>query len=270
MEDGVGLHEAREAKGREHLPPRGHLDLLLQRGDLGVLLGEASYPGRDPTAAKELIARVGVDTDPAGFLNLRAGVSGLSGEGFHKGTGATKDTLVWRDDNEDGLVQLSELQVIAGAPATASQTFHRFAIGADLAVTAKLPVVGELTVFGEVVRAGNLDRGLEIADPISAGYDLRELGFHAGATQELTSWGMIGARYDRYDPDTDASEQRGVARVPASRAYSTLALTASVRRAPGRLVFEYDRNRNMLGRTPAGLPTNLADDAFTLRGEVVF
>ena len=39
---------------------------------------------------------------------------------------------------------------------------------------------------------------------------------------------------------------------------------------PGRLLFEYDHNTNNLGRTAGGLPTPLADDAWTVRGEVVF
>jgi hypothetical protein len=236
----------------------------------GQPLGDARFPGRDPNAGKDLVGRVGVDTSPVSWLRIRGGISALSGSGFHQGTPATKDVLVWRDANEDGLVQNTEVQVIAGAPATPSQNYHRFAIGGDLGITARIPVLGELTVFGEIARGGNLDRGVEPADPVGAGRDFRELGFHVAATQELTRYAIIGARYDRYDPDADASEQRGVARVPQNRAYGTLALTGAVRYPPGRLIFEYDRNRNALGRTPGGLPTSLADDAFTLRAEVVF
>jgi hypothetical protein len=108
------------------------------------------------------------------------------------------------------------------------------------------------------------------ADPVGAGRDLRELGFHVGVTQELTRYAMIGARYDRYDPDADASEQRALQRVPRDSAFSTVAVTGALRYPPGRLIFEYDHNTNALGRTAAGVPTTLADDAFTLRGEVTF
>jgi hypothetical protein len=236
----------------------------------GEPIGERSFPARDPTAAKDLVGRVGLDTAITPSLRIRAGLSALSGEGFHVGTPATKDVLVWRDANEDGIVQLSEIQVIPGAAATPSQTFHRFAVGGDLGVTARLPVLGELTVLGEIARSGNLDRGVLPADPVGAGRDLRELGFHVGLTQELTRYAMIGARYDRYDPDADASEQRALQRVPRDSAFTTLAVTGALRYPPGRLLFEYDHNTNALGRTAGGLPATLADDAFTLRGEVTF
>jgi hypothetical protein len=236
----------------------------------GEPIGEASFGGRDPNGAKDFVGRIGVDGSPTSFLRIRAGVSALSGTGFHQGTAATKDTLVWRDANGDGIVQLSEIQIIPGVPATPSQSFSRFALGADLAVAARLPVLGELTLSGEVVRSGNLDRGVEPADPVGAGRDFRELGFYVALTQEVTRYAMVGARYDRYDPDADVTEQRGVSLVPTSHAYSTLAVAAAARYPPGRLIFEYDHNTNNLGRTPGGLPTTLADDAFTLRGEVVF
>jgi hypothetical protein len=236
----------------------------------GEPIGEQSFPSRDPNAAKDLVGRLGVDASPATPVRIRAGFSALVGTGFHPGTPATKDTLVWRDANGDGIVQVSEIQVIPGAPATPSENFSRFALGADLGVTARLPVLGDLTVYGEIVRSTNLDRGVEPADPVGAGRDLRELGYYVGLTQEITRYAMIGARYDRYDPDADATVQRGVSLVPGSHAYSTLALTAAARYAPGRVILEYDHNTNNLGLTAGGLPTTLADDAFTLRGEGTF
>jgi hypothetical protein len=35
-------------------------------------------------------------------------------------------------------------------------------------------------------------------------------------------------------------------------------------------LFEYDHNTNPLGLTAGGIPTTLADDALTIRGEVSF
>lgn len=236
----------------------------------GEPIGEKSFPGLDPNAGKDFVGRLGVNALIAGPVRVEAGVSTLSGQGFHKGTPSTKDVLVWRDANENGLVEITEIQAIPGAAATPSMSFHRFALGADLRARAALPWLGELCVYGEVARAENLDRGVEPADPIGAGRAKRELGFHIGVTQEITRYAMIGARYDRYDPDADASEQRGITPVPLDSAYSTLALAAAFRYAPGRLVFEYDHNRNALGRTIGGLPTTLADDSFTIRAEVEF
>jgi hypothetical protein len=37
-----------------------------------------------------------------------------------------------------------------------------------------------------------------------------------------------------------------------------------------RLAFEYDLNRNALGRDASGAPTNLESDAFTVRAQVTF
>ncbi|MCC6644319.1 MAG: hypothetical protein IT374_01950 [Polyangiaceae bacterium] len=241
---------------------------------VAVMNGEpASRSGEipeDPSAAKDVLARVGVDTEAGRRVRVRAGVSAVIGAGLHRGTPASKDVLVWRDGNEDGLVQLTEIQAVPGAPATPSQAFERFGVGADLGVIARLPVVGELSLFGEIVRAANLDRGGTPADPVASGRLLRERGYAVGLTQELTRHAMIGVRYDRYDPDADADEQRGLRRVPRSRARSTLAFAAALRRPPGRLVLEYDRNQNALGREASGAPTSMADDALTLRAEIVF
>ena len=100
--------------------------------------------------------------------------------------------------------------------------------------------------------------------------DVRELGFYAGLTQEITRWALIGVRYDRYDPDSDASEQQAGVRVPKDSSYSTVAVTAAFRWAPARVIFEYDHNHNALGRSAGGLPTTLGDDLFAVRGEVMF
>ncbi|HVY48794.1 MAG TPA: hypothetical protein VHB21_23055 [Minicystis sp.] len=237
----------------------------------GAPAGDAGYALRDPTESKDLVARVGVDTAFTSKLRFAGGFSGVSGTGFHAGTPATKDVLVWRDTNEDGLVQSTEIQVIPGSAPTPSQTFSRFALGADAHAEADLPVVGTLTVYGELVFGSNLDRGLVPADPVVAGRDLREFGFYVAVTQDLTRYAQLGARYDFYDPDADHTDRQAARVVPSSAAYSTLALTAVARLPPHfRLIGEYDKNTNALGRAPNGAPTNFKSDTFTVRGEVKF
>ena len=241
---------------------------------LGVMngdpIGERQFPGRDPNKSKDLVFRVGFDTEVVRHLRLQGGFSGVTGSGFHKGTPSTKDVLVWRDVNEDGIVQPTEIQVIAGAAATPSQTFHRFAVGGDLRAILDIPWAGKLTVRAEIVRASNLDRGVQPADPVGAGHDLREFGWTLGATQEITRWAMIGVRYDRYNPDTDASNQEGTTLVPKDASFGTLGIMGLAQYERGRLILQYDHNTNALGRTQAGLPTTLADDTLTLRGQVSF
>jgi len=233
----------------------------------GEPVGEKGYQLRDPNQAKDLTARAGVDTT-SGDIRVAGGFSFLTGKGFHAGTPATKDQLVWRDLNEDGTVNAGEIQVIPGQAATPSGNFDRFAIGADVEVNVDLHDVGKLMIYGEVVAAGNLDRATVIADPIASGRDYRELGYYIAAIHSPTPWSMFGVRYDHYDPDADASELRTGSVVPVDQTMSTLALTGALVVPHGRLILEWDHNRNHLGRTITGTPTNLADDSVILRAQV--
>ena len=237
----------------------------------GAPAGEQMFALRDPNRSKDLIARLGVDAALWRRGRLRAGASGVYGTGFSPGSPATKDSLAWRDDNEDGLVQPSEIIAVRGQAAVPSQNFTRDGIGFDLELTVRLPVVGELQLAGELVWARNLDRGVAPADPIGAGRDLREFGYYLGLTQSLSPYAQLGLRYDFYDPDSDRQEQLGAQRVPVSAAYSTLTVAAAALHPRyGRISLEYQHNRNALGRSPLGLPTTLGRDAVLARAQVVF
>lgn len=241
---------------------------------LGVMngepIGERTFPGRDPNKSKDLMFRLGAVTRVTDTITVAGGVSGLTGRGFHRGNPTTKDQLVWRDTNEDTVVQQTELSVIPGGPATPSEGFSRFAVGADLRVTVGIGRLGDLALRGEIVRAKNLDRGLYVADPVAATRDLREFGYYVGASQELTKWAIVGVRYDRYDPDADAREQQAFAVVPVDQSLSTWSFMAAGRFGSAKLVAQYDRRKNALGRDETGKPATLADDSFTLRAEVRF
>jgi hypothetical protein len=241
---------------------------------LGIMngdpIGERAFPGRDPNKSKDLVFRAGAHAEPTKGVRVIGGFSGVTGSGFHQGTPSTKDVLVWRDTNEDGIVSPEEITVIPGTAAAASENFHRFALGADLRVIFDVPVLGELVLRGEVVRGSNIDRGIMPADPVSTGRNLREFGWYAGFSQEITRFGMVGVRYDHYNPDADAQNQLGVNVVPANSAFSTWAFMGALRYRGGRFIAEYDRNANALGRDVNGAPVNLADDVFTLRGEMSF
>lgn len=236
----------------------------------GEPLGERSYPGRDPNKWKDLVGRFGLDTG-LGPVAVWGGVSALSGHGFHRGAAATKDVVQWRDLNDNRSVEPTELTVIPGSPPTPSFSFSRNAFGGDLGVRLTLPGLGETSLYGEVYLAQNLDRGVLPYEPSSAdAAKARELGWYLALTQQLSPWAMVGARYDVYDPDRDATEVR-VGRVfSRKRDFKTLAVAAAFTAPYGRLVLEYDRNRNNLGRDLQGRPTNLKDDALVLRGQVNF
>lgn len=233
----------------------------------GEPAGEKAYALRDPNQAKDLTARVGVDT-PVGNAHLAFGFSVVSGRGFHAGTPASKDTLVWKDTNEDGLVGPNEVQVIQGLAATPSASFDRFGLGGDAELGLDLAGLGKLMVYGELIVAGNLDRAVVLADPIATERDFREFGYYAGVVYEPAAWSALGVRFDYYDPDSDASETRLDGLVPVSSAFSTLSITGALRDNHGRLILQYDHNTNHSGRSTSGEPQNLGDDAVTLRAEV--
>jgi hypothetical protein len=236
----------------------------------GEPIGERTFPGRDPNAAKDLVGRVGVDTEIVSGVRVSGGFSALKGTGFSKGSPETKAQLVWVDLNEDGAVNPSETQVIPGSAMVPSQNFKRSAFGLDLQLRFNVPRLGETTVYGELAFASNLDRAIVVADPVRAGRDLRERGFNVAVTQALGQFGIVGVRYDSYNPDADATDRRVGNVVPNDQSFSTLAITAGLRHPRGRLLVEYDYNRNHLGRDLTGKPTNLKDNVFTLRGEVSF
>lgn len=236
----------------------------------GSPIGAKEFPDLDPTAAKEIVGRIGVDFEIVPGVRFQGGVSADTGTGFHPGTPATKPQLVWQDQNGDGIVEPNEIIAVGGSPATPSQLFHRFAVGGDARLIVHLLPLGDLTFRAEAIDALNLDRGYEVADPVAAGYDLREKGWSGAAVQEVTRWGMIGVRYDVYNPNADAKQQQALNLVPVDRTYSTLALMAMVHDGWQRLLLEYDVNRNPLGIGPNGAPTTLADNALTLRAQLVF
>lgn len=231
----------------------------------------SQFRARDPNKSKDLLGRIGIDATTPRGMRWIGGVSALVGQGFHAGTPPTKDELVWRDANEDGLVQNNELQVLAGVPATASENFRRFALGGDLRATLPIPYLGGLTLYGEAVWAQNLDRGLQVSDPVAAGRDLRQFGWYLGFTQELTRHALLGLRYDRYDPDMDATDELGADLLPKDASYTTLALAAAWRyREWGRVVLQYDHNTNPLGRSASGSIETLRSDRLTLRMQVAY
>jgi hypothetical protein len=234
----------------------------------GEPLGEKSFPGRDPNAAKDFTGRVGVDTPISDAVSIAAGFSGLSGTGFHRGNPATKPTIQWVDRNEDGVLQNIELVTSPGVAATPSGNFNRFAWGADVNLSVVIPRVGVASLYGDLYVAKNLDRAKLIADPLGpVGRNYRELGAYVAALLQVSDYGTVGARYDFYNPDLDSTDPSKPL-VPTSFSYSTLAFVAALGSPNARLQLEYDHNDNHQGRDMEGNPTTLKADTVTLRGQI--
>lgn len=235
----------------------------------GEPLGENSgFQLQDPNKAKDVVFRFGFDTTPLRDLHVAADVSSLRGMGFHPGTSATSATIQWKDLNEDGAVQPYEIIGQPGASATPSSNFERWAVGLDARVSFRTPL-GVTKVYGEFVLAQNLDRGLYVADPIVTNVDQREMGYYAGIVQDVTKWGVVGLRFDVYDPNLDASDSRQGKLLPFSEAITTWSpMVGLVLPGRARFLIQYDHVRNAFGRTAVGVPTNLQDDVCTGRLQV--
>jgi hypothetical protein len=235
----------------------------------GEPLGESTpYSLQDPNAAKDVVFRLGVDVPVRDEFQIAGGISAIRGKGFHPGTDATKSSLTWVDVNGDGLIQPTELQPITGRAATPSQNFDRWAVGADLRMNFR-SFLGVTKVYGEFVVASNMDRALYPADPVTTGVDQRELGFYAGILQDITPYGVIGFRYDMYDPNSDAFDKRAGRLLPFSEVvttYSPLIGVAIPDRA--RLLVEYDIIKDAFARDATGVPADLKNNTWTLRLQV--
>lgn len=222
------------------------------------------------TQEKTAVGRVGFEAGRADRLHVAAGVSYLTGTGFHAGTPATKAQLLWSDDNEDGTVTLSELEAVNGQAASPSATFARWGVNADLCLTLTTPL-GQTELGAEATMANNLDRGWLPADPLSTGYDVRELAWTVGLTQEVTRWGILGLRADRYDPNSDLFESRRGTFIPTDASVLTLSPVVGVQyEDTARLLVQYDYVVDFLGRDDLAQPIDLPNDQWTLRVQGAF
>jgi hypothetical protein len=238
----------------------------------GAPVGDAQWKGKDPAGSFDLVGRLGAVVHGPYRFRLEAGVSAITGKGLHAGTPPTKDDLQWVDENQDGIVQPVELQVVPGTPGAPSVTFERDALGADVSAFWHICRVGPGAGYFEVALASNLDRGLFYADPItgSTNRELRHFGFAIGVVQSIGDHAQVGVRYDRYDADRDAFEVEGIPIVGIDRVFSTLSIMASGRLHDARFAVQYDRERNPFGRGDDGAPSSRAADRVSLRAQVGF
>lgn len=236
----------------------------------GSPAGDAQWKGVDPSASYDVMARVGADVPLPNKVRVVGGVSAITGSTISPGTPGTKDQLVWVDENGDGLVSPSELQVLPGAPPTASEPFDHKALGVDLAVHWCICVLGTGYAFFEGAIATNLDRGLVYADPILRGRDLRELGFSVGVVQHVGDYAMVGVRFDRYDADRDYHEVEGLTNVSGNQRFQTWSFMASTLWGNARLLAQFDHARDPFGRDDSGGLVSLQDERLTLRAQVAW
>ncbi len=221
--------------------------------------------GIDPTRAPDYLGRVGVSVGESDRVHVAAGASFLSGTGFHPGSDATKGTLLWDDQNADGQFSTTEVVQVAGRGALPSETFRHWAVGADARVDVETRL-GVSSLYGEVTLATNLDRALFVADPTLLGADIRELNWYLAVLQDLTPYVFVGARYEAYDPNSDLLDtRRGQASLWDATITTVSPLLGLRWPEQGRLTFQYDWVDDKLGRDRRGVPTDVANNRWTLR-----
>lgn len=240
---------------------------------VALLAGEpiserAGHNRSDPNRAKDLVARVGVDASPHRDVRVASGVSIVLGRGFHEGTDATKDSIEWRDLNENGAIELGELTSVPGVAATPSESFDRWALGADLELALRT-AIGWTQLRAEVTVASNLDRGLFVSDPVATGIDTRQLGAYVALVQDIGSHVFAGVRADYYDPNLDALDPRGGMLIPFDETITTISPLVGAR-LPYRVraAVQYDVIVDSLTRDPRGVPADLANNRLTARLQV--
>jgi hypothetical protein len=219
----------------------------------------------DPNSAKDVTGRIGAEGNVGKALKLAGGSSFATGSGFHRGQPARKSVIRWRDDNEDGTLQPSEIIATPGAGASPSKNFDRWVLGLDLETSLVTPI-GRTTLYGEAFVASNYDRGYAPADPTVVGNDVREAGGYVALAQELTRYGLVAFRASIYDPNSDIIEVRGNKTLPKTQTVKTYsALAGFVLPGRARLSFQYDFVQDYLGRDVSGVPQDADNDRWTLR-----
>jgi hypothetical protein len=221
---------------------------------------------QDPNAHKDVVGRVGIALDASPALQIKGGVSVLNGKGFHPGSDPTKNTLVWKDSNENGQLDNGEERAAPGTAGVASQNFDRWALGADIELELRANF-GTSKLYGEVSAGSNMDRNVFVADPITIGYDERELGGYLLFTEEFKFGGIIGFRYDTYNPDSDFLDNARLGKfIPTSETVTTYAPLIGFQ-VPhhARLIAEYDFIQDAMARDIEGVPTDKKNNIFTVR-----
>ena len=225
----------------------------------------AGFPLRDPNAAKDLIGRLGVAAEVSSVVKAAGGVSLLNGTSTFRGTDGTKAVLNWVDTNEDGQVNLVEISATPGSAPSRSSNFAHWAVGADVDVAVKTGL-GQTELQGEVMIANNLDRGLFISDPVTTGHDDRQLGYYVAFLQDITRHGLVGIRYDFYDPRADVFTNRNGKVVPTKATVKTISPLIGVRLPDGlKLLGEWDMVRDHLATDDRGVPADRKNNTVTFR-----
>ena len=225
----------------------------------------AGFPLRDPNSAKDVVGRLGVAADVSDVVKSSGGVSLLNGTSTFRGTDGTKSVVSWTDVNEDGQISLVELAATPGSAPARSTNFKHWAVGADVDVQVKTGL-GTTELMAELTIANNLDRGQFISDPITSGHDDRQLGYYVGVLQDVTKYGIVGFRFDYYNPRADIFTNQNGKVVPTKATVKTYSPLIGLRLPDGlKLYGEWDITKDHLVTDQRGVPADRKNNVVTIR-----
>ena len=125
---------------------------------------------------------------------------------------------------------------------------------------------GTTHLYSEISLGSNMDRNVFIADPVTTGLDAREFGWYVSLYQELPQGPIAGFRVDQYNPNSDVADARAGKLIPLTETVTTYApLIGFQVPHKARLVVEYDKIRDSMARNSLGVPTDKANDIWTIR-----
>ena len=203
----------------------------------------------------------------------RAAFSGLTGKGFHAGTPATKATVQWNDRNGNGVLRagrdhghpgrrghpVAELPALRARrrPAPRRHDPERSARRCSTASS-----TGPRTSTAASCRP--------IRSPSARDY--REFGaLRAPSRRSSGRTRRSGVRYDFYNPDADSTNQvMGAPAADGARLPDAVAWPPRCAAPSGGSSPSTTSTATTTAATSQGNPTNLADNAFIVRGEVSF
>ena len=239
----------------------------------GNPLGRQAVRAADPTASKDFLGRVGADALPRPRLHIVGGVSGLYGTGFSPRHAVDQGHAgVARQQRRRADRHHRDRRRGRGSRATPSRTFpalRRRRRSARRPSSCRGSGRSRSTARSSGPPTSIARSTSPIRSPPGA-----TCASSAGTSRSCSSsarWCAVGVRYDRYDPDADASQQVGASLVPRDKTFSTLGVVAAAMWQPyGRLSFEWDHSWNALTVDITGRAATLGGDVLTLRGQVLF
>ncbi len=245
------------------------------RFDLAVMGGtplddRAATLAEDAVAAPDVVGRIGLEAQISSGWQLTAGLSALTGKGFSPGTPASKAQVAWQDFNDNGLLDSGELVALPALAQRPSETFERWAVGADLTAILQSSA-GVTLISAEAALGSNMDRGLFVADPIGSGLDQRSALAVVSIVQRLPRWASFGVRAALYRPDLDWLDPRRGELWPVDQRFDVLAPQLTWHfNADAQLQAELQLIDDRLGRDLAGQPVDAANNRLSLRGQLRF